>query len=297
MSTKKLQKTVIEGGRVKHNKWERRYSSKEERAYLREYISNFQKDIEYVENNVVKPRRTVYKEFRDKLGPMHRWLHSQVGRNWNDVKSEVFEKFDTRTTAGRHITYDHLLSSVEEVPDLRYRHYYYLSDLTDHQSHYKNDFYVDDAGILRVKEYVPYRTKVSKFDTASIANWLNGRVVGKIGKKLFWFIPADKNKKGGYSHEWKTQWGRGASYYSEYALRYLYLYYDNIYSKEVDEAGNRKIIDRKPVWRESIPSFRQDRKLNEKELVFWNSIPEYYQNKVLEYSPTNPNPPPPRRYW
>ena len=121
MSKKNLARTAIEGGRYGRNKWERRYSHRTDRAAERNYMSKVEHDVEYFDDYDIKPSAPVYKEFKDKLSPMYRWLHAQVGRKWDEVRSEVAEKFDTRTTAGRHITYDHLLSSVEEKPRLEYR--------------------------------------------------------------------------------------------------------------------------------------------------------------------------------
>jgi hypothetical protein len=251
--------------------------------------------------------RTVSKGFTDKLSPMYRWLSSQVGRPWDEVRSDVAKTFDTRTTAGRHIVHDHLLRSVEVTPDLRYGRYYYgPEDYT--QSYSRYDFYVDVDGILREKTVIRRRNteKVPAFNTAQIANWLSGRVVGKVGNKYFWFIPADKNKKrGGVDRTWRTDWG-SRKYYYNYGLRFLYLADEPLY--KVDSTGHRIlennlpiVIGHETVWKAGHPgSFRQGRKLDTKEMNYWNTIPAYYQTKVLELSPTYPNPPKPdygRYYW
>src|SRR5580698_1849205 len=121
MSTKNIAHTVIEGGRHKSNKWDRRHSHADVRAKLKNYLADVMKDIEVAYEEDVEPIEPVYQGFTDKLRPMYRWLRKQAGRPWDEVRSEVFEKFDTRTTAGRHITFDHLLKSVEITPDLKYR--------------------------------------------------------------------------------------------------------------------------------------------------------------------------------
>jgi hypothetical protein len=289
VSKKRLSRTVIEGGRYSRNKWERRTSSQTQRAQVREYMISVNKDVDFADEYCEPNREKVYKEFKDKLGPMYRWLRAQVGRVWNDVRSEVTEKFDSRTTAGRHILYDHLLSSVDEVPNAKYKRYAFGMD-NYMQSHYKNDFYVDDAGILRQKTFIPRVNPYAvKFDNQRLVNWLNGRVVGKVGEKLFWFVPADKNKKrGGTTHKWKTEWARNKyyTYYGSYGLTYLYSYSEPIYAK--NKEGILVIAGYKPSWREGLPNFRQDRKLEDKDVQFWNSIPSWYQTKVLEFSPTYP---------
>ncbi len=287
MSKKNLARSAIEGGRTGRSKWDRRNSHHTERASERDYCRKITVDADKSEDDrFIIPKEKVFKDFNDKLGPMYRWLHSQVGRFWNDIRSEIHQKFDNRTTAGRHILYDHLLSSVEEVPDLTYRRWY--RDLDDYtKSRYKNDFYVDDVGLLQTKTYIPKsNSNIPKFNTQSIVNWLHSCVVGKIGSKLYWFVPVNKSKKrGGSNKEWKTVWG--TSHWRSYnSLGFLYAYQKPIFSKEKDNVN--QIIGYETDWRAATPNFRQDRKLIDKELVFWNSIPEWYQNKILEHSPTYP---------
>jgi hypothetical protein len=90
---------------------------------------------------VYRKRTKVYQGFDDKLGPAYRWLEAQSGRPWNKVRSELFARFDTRTTAGRHIVFDHLLRSVEREP---------------HRSQHRHDMLVDRHGLL---QKIPYRRK------------------------------------------------------------------------------------------------------------------------------------------
>lgn len=313
MTTKNLSRTVIEGGRVGSNKWERHYSHAETRAHEKAYISEVKCDVENSYEYDIEPTEPIHKEFKDKLGPMYRWLHSQVGRLWADVRSEVSQKFDTRTTAGRHIVHDHLLSSVQEDIDRPERRYYSGPD-DKTTSFYKNDFYVDDGGLLRVKTKVPRRIyeRAPKFDTNSIANWLSGRVVGFVGDKLFFFTPVGKGRKhAGHRYKWATTWGYPKyNYYSSYnASPFQYHYFGQEAVLKVDKDGQnvyddtgRVVVDYyKDVWKAATPIFRQDRKLNDKELVFWNSIPEYFQKIVLKYSPTyvetEEDKAAKRRYW
>jgi len=297
MSTKNLARTVIEGGRRGFNKWERRYSHKETRADQKAYLSEVKEDNENWYEYDIEPTRPIYKEFTDKLNPMQRWLSSQVGRLWDDVRSDVAKTFDTRTTAGRHIVHDHLLSSVEVTPDLRYGRYYYgPEDYT--QSYHAHDFYVDAGGFLREKTVIRRKQKIPKFDGKQIANWLTGRVVGFVGDKLFWFTPTGKNRKhrsGSQKLQWTTVWGQSRAYYYAYnpsPLRYLYVDQEPIHKKDkdgktlLDENGRAIVESYQAVWKDGRPTFRQDRKLNDKEIAFWNTIPEYYQACVLKYSPT-----------
>jgi hypothetical protein len=295
MATKNLARTVIEGGRHGYNKWDRRESHKETRAQLKAYLSEVQEDPENWYDYDIEPTRPVYKGFTDKLAPMSRWLAAQCGRPWNDVRSDVAKKFDTRTTAGRHIVYDHLLRDVEVTPDLRYGRYYYGPE--DYTTSYRRyEFYVDGDGYLREKTVVkrPGYREVPRFDTAQIANWLAGRCIGKVGNKYFWFVPtgkAQKHKGMGGKQVWTTTWGGKKAWYHNYYLRFYYLQRDPVYKYEngalfYNREGKTVILEYKERWVDSRPTFRQDRKLNTKELAFWNTIPEYYQAQVLAWAPT-----------
>lgn len=294
MATKNLARSAIEGGRVGRNKWERRNSHTTERTSAREFCDKVKNNPDYAdEDSFIKKKDKVHKEFDDKLGPMYRWLNRQVGRPWDEVRSEIAKTFDTRTTAGRHIVYDHLLQSVEVTPNVRLAYRRYPEG--ENTSYYKNDFYVDDKGVLCHKTYVRRRwsQKIPPWNTNQLTNWLGGRVVGKVGNKYFWYVPADRNQKHhGPARQWVTGWGNYTGYYGSYGLTFMYLAdapiykYDNNGRKEKNEEGAPIILGYEPQWYIATPPiFRQAGQLNSKELEYWNSVPEYYQNKILELSP------------
>ncbi|HEX6767239.1 MAG TPA: hypothetical protein VF103_17195 [Polyangiaceae bacterium] len=118
MSTKNLSRTVIEGGRRHGNRAMRRHSNASDRVWERMTSQKLLTAIE-LDDVSYRPRQKVFRDFSDKLAPAERWLRSQVGRPWNKVRSELFARFDTRTTAGRHILFDHLLRSVQEKPSFQ----------------------------------------------------------------------------------------------------------------------------------------------------------------------------------
>jgi hypothetical protein len=53
------------------------------------------------------------KDFTDKLGPLKRWLKSQVGRNWDRVYSEIKQAFPNTNKQNHHLLETHLLHEVE----------------------------------------------------------------------------------------------------------------------------------------------------------------------------------------
>lgn len=285
VSKKNLAKTAIEGGRRRGNKWDRRNSHTEERNAAREYCKQAIHDPESVDDrSLIEKKSKVYKEFTDKLNPMYRWLRSQIGRPWSEVRSEVAQKFDSRTTAGRHILFDHLLRSVE-TDSTPPRWYYSWRNLPEdpNTTHYKNEFYVDADGLLQEKRYVPRKTyRPRNVNTKWIANWLNGRVIIKTGNKVYWCVPIKYN---GYATEWKCEW---VDVWAQ--LKYLYLGYDSIYNPITMKSTY------KPVWKEPYAfslgykkriAARQDAEFSKKDYEVWNEIPLFYQEKILEYSPTN----------
>lgn len=173
MSTKNLARTVIEGGRQHYNQFDRRNSNvvARARAHRTERALRAVSDVDAV---VFEPRTPVWRAFSDKLGPARRWLRSQVGRPWNKVTSDLFQRFDVRTTAGRHIVFCHLLQEVNTDgtgPDRRH------------------DFFVNARGILRYERFRAFgyaRREALPEPQKELCAWLAGRRVLEHGERLYW---------------------------------------------------------------------------------------------------------------
>ncbi len=181
MSKKNISKSAIEGGRAHHNKWRRRHSSKTERANMHTFISSIQGDYESFDEFSLPKRKKVYKEFTDKLSPLERWLDTRVGKSWNKTYSLIKERFDSRTTPGRHIINDHILRDVWRS----------LDKTTPVAKYHK--YFVDTGGILRKtpsyrKEYEEIHQKMQE-EKSRIQSWLNSRMIGKVGNVLYWYTP------------------------------------------------------------------------------------------------------------
>ena len=178
MSTKNLARIVIEGGRW--NTSHRRSSNRSQRAQVRDYASQLVRHAE-LDDALFPQREKVGKQFADKLGPARRWLAGKVGRSWNKARSELFMRFDIRTTAGRHIVFDHLLSDVPvgEQRDrdwVRYRvdAQGVLRDNPERRTHWGR----------RRPEPLPEAREV-------IEAWLAGRWVIARGERSFWLEPTE----------------------------------------------------------------------------------------------------------
>lgn len=226
MSTKRLSKTVIEGGRYGRNKFERYQSHVEVRAQERDYLKNVLADMEHAEEYDIDVRQPVYKGFTDKLAPMYRWLEAQVGRPWDEVRSEVFEKFDSRTTAGRHILFDHLLREVVDT-ESGFDNHGNMADPNIPVVHTKGrrshwavaDYYVDQNGVLQVRDEHKRRRRFysapypKEQDFRNAAAWLNGRMIIEKEGTLHWVCPTE----GIWMASWYDPYGPAAPPHQYYA--------------------------------------------------------------------------------
>lgn len=295
MSTKKLERTVIEGGRG--NKWERRRSNRPERAAQRAFLSEVRKDPLNADSDSIEERDHVYKDFRDKLSPMKRWLDGQVGRPWADVRSEVFTKFDTRSVAGRHITFGHLLSSVTDTLSGRDERGFIAEDKTSYNTRY-HSYYVDASGILQrnaPREPRWWAGSVSEASLKEVATWLQGRMIAEKGGVLHWV----SNSEGVWKAEWNkteeiTKWGP-----REGPLSLKYLSYENgpyevkhFMPTFYSSTGHYETTKRTGLHWERIENpagFKLRGPLNPEEVKQLRSFPEGMQQEILAFGKTRIN--------
>lgn len=289
MSTKRLQKTVIEGGRLGFNKYDRRNSNKKQRATERAYMAAVMKDLECYDEDMLEERDPVGKEFGDKLSPMFRWLDAQVGRKWSEVRSEVFKKFDTNTTAGRHITFDHLLRSVTDTLSGRDESGNIAENVTyDH-------FYVDGDDVLRKtknkhkrwnRSWSPYYA--SKEELALYSKFLNGRMIGEVGGVLYWFTASD----GIWKCEFKKEQEQGKYGMREGSLKLRYYSYEVGEHKVIEafelSSGGKYYSEQMRTglhWKyiKNPAGFKQRGKLTDQEAKYFKSFNEVFRNQALAF--------------
>lgn len=144
MSTKNLARTVIEGGRHGHSKYDRRTGLQDWRAATRRLSRKVTQDPESWDDTVPPKRNREWDDVchKDRTNPCDRFLASRAGRPWDKVQAEIFKKFDRRKLAGRHVIYDHLIDRVEKAFDP-----YYIAHPVRFGGGPK--FWVDEYGILR----------------------------------------------------------------------------------------------------------------------------------------------------
>jgi hypothetical protein len=110
---------------------------------------------------LIKPRNKS-KYLSDHLGPLRRYLRSQVGQPWNNVYSQLCQRLDHNTMAGQHVL-SHVWNYVERhvelidgiphsKPDWGFQHRL--------DAHYRDQFYVHpETGLLCAAEKIPRKRK------------------------------------------------------------------------------------------------------------------------------------------
>lgn len=87
------------------------------------------------------------KDFTDKLGPLTRWLNSQVGRNWDRVYSEIKQAFPNTNKQNHHLLDTHLLGYVNRNAILerakKGRRVYFIDGYAGKRELRQGDIYVD----------------------------------------------------------------------------------------------------------------------------------------------------------
>jgi hypothetical protein len=100
---------------------------------------------------LLKPRHRT-KHLSDHLGPVRRLLRSKVGQPWNQVHSELCQRLDSNTMAGRHVldhVDDYVAQHVEIIDGELYRKPKGWYSWRILGSYWRDEFYVHpETGIL-----------------------------------------------------------------------------------------------------------------------------------------------------
>lgn len=257
MSTKKLDKTAIEGGRINGYKYERKQSLRSARRGVKQVLQSVRDYEDICEVEFPEREKSTYypgEKFRDKLSPVYRWIETKVGLPWDETYSLMRKRFDARTTPGRHILFDHMMSQI-----------WTSQDHTTLQSDYR-EYYVDGYGILRKNEerrryyyYDPAEYKKDHAERQELGSWLQGRLVDKIGEFLYWFEPVRTIPNPLY-------------------FRWHHSGIEFLYNVEFDQY-NRMIGKR------FYTPYRQGKKLEGKDVEFFSKLRPKNKEWLLENSP------------
>ena len=264
-------------GNDAYDKAEKHHEKCSQRMRERDFCIRAKNDTEIAfEETIEEPRPTGCKQngyawWR----PLSRWLGAHIGQPWNTVYSELIKKLKEIMPGNEELLKKSIAHTVDITPDVR-----------DYGYSYHRGYYVDEEGILqRYKKRTFDKSVYRTVDTNAIAKWLDGRAVGYQGATLFWFSLATKNKKQRAKHgeEWKCE-GTNYSWMYNYGLTYLYKVMDPIYDINHEVIGHKEVWLRVPSYLELY--FRQTKRLTDKEIAFWNKIPKYFQDEILQFSPT-----------
>ena len=246
MATKNLSRTVIEGGRAGSNQYDRYLSNEIVRGQSRAFCSEASRvsDLDAIDDlDDTIHRRPVPKDFTDKLAPMYRWLRKQVNRPWNKVFAELTAKFDTRTVAGRHVVYSHLLNDV-------------TLKLTEVHGG-RGDFYVDEHGILRLSKRNRWNRHASRASNGigyhEIFTWLAERRIRDLNDdNLFWELPEGVEWR---ECGWYTKRGRYDYLGTVYVCRYdRHAHRDGEKLVRVEDATKLLAIDKARFPTKTLPN-------------------------------------------
>jgi hypothetical protein len=164
MSEHRLSEIVIERPRCG-----RRIPLKKQTGYKKQLYKITQDAIEDGLFNpyLIKPRHKS-KYLSDHLGPLRRLLRSKVGQPWNDVYSELCQRLDDNTMAGRHVIghiWDYVERYVEIIDGIPYLKPFGSSKIPLDRCH-RDRFYVHpETGILCAAKIIPRKQQQRKQET------------------------------------------------------------------------------------------------------------------------------------
>lgn len=266
-----------------------------ERAMERDFCDRSVLDLDHADSKSIDNRaRTWGHGWYPYWAPMNRWLNSHIGQPWNLVYSELLNKLKSNSYKNDKELRKVILDRVEVYPNPKFSYRYN----NDGMSYSEWNFYVDDNGLLQKRKHVA-RTRYPnvKCDQTKIAEWLDGRIVGKRGDKFYWFVHCFKGKKlgrYGAASTWKCEWNYNNC---RYGLHYKFLANKPIY-KDGEIVGHEQVWEVPFHFKSSYEvNVRQDREFSDKDLEMWNTIPNTYQDSILRWSPLNPKPDLTNQLW
>ena len=174
MSNHRLDRSSIECGRSPWWKSETRFSHRKNRQKTRRLLELATHDVSLTDQLVKKQSwmdlGLVDDKFQCKTRIIRDWLTTQVGRVWNEVRSDIFHRFGGQSFRKYHLR-DHLLYLVSESP-------------FDCSRRYPN-FRVDEHGVLcEGSDLEPTVPKLRTFPKPPKEWAPYHRNVGPDGKKL-----------------------------------------------------------------------------------------------------------------
>lgn len=183
MAKRKLERSIIEGGRYLESKVSRRLANHNARTGAKQALRAAMRDPESWDDVDISPgrKRTAPRYHFDRLGPLERWLVSRDACKWNDVYADLRAMFDSRSVAGWHA----LIHAVPVDAEL----------LREGWTIHRYFFRVDGSGVLRARQIRLIRKYVFevRWDTK---HWMGERRVMQRRGRCFWLEPVQRDDVG-----------------------------------------------------------------------------------------------------
>ncbi|NQV90096.1 hypothetical protein HQ487_01665 [Candidatus Uhrbacteria bacterium] len=178
MSTKRITRAFSESGH--DSSWnhlcytETRRNRRIWKQYMEELKNNPDQWIEHTPDAVIKAGSGHWDERHDsRASPIERWLVSQVGRQWDEIFSDLCHM--TKTGGRSHRLKELLLRQVNrDSKNLNWHGHLHL--------------YIDEVGALQQMPRTPRRNRQNR-QGMHVDTWMNDRLIGQVGETLFWFVP------------------------------------------------------------------------------------------------------------
>lgn len=180
MATRRLSRTIIEGGKTSYDKSDRKEQINKSRRKARDFCTT------YIDEDSIEPPNYegchYYRAYNDRIASLRRYLRSHIGLPWDVVYSKLCRMESRKTTRGWHFL-DHAIRSVRTSMGLR-----------DLASTYWG-LYLDDSGILQQVPWKAHRQPYNRKLLKRYENWIGeGRRIRLVGLKYFWFVITEESK-------------------------------------------------------------------------------------------------------
>ncbi len=188
MSTKNIARTVIEGGRTDRNTHERRQSNRIQRKEVRTITRSLSRLVDQ-ESYTLPDRPRIEKEHADKLEAAMSWLiHHGLGKTPPEIEALLLTRFNTKTIAGRHIVFEHLLLKLKPVsrPSKHKKEdVFFLRKVTTRK------YFAEERGFPR--KHIFYRLGLERLfevrHRSRVAKWSVGYNDITHRRNFYWFLP------------------------------------------------------------------------------------------------------------
>ena len=171
MATRRLSRTIVEGGRASRDKYERKLQIKKNRRKSRDFCRKTLFD----ENADLRPTVGIhyYREFHDRLSPLYNWMRAHVGTSWDIVYSKLCAVKSRESMQGWHF--------LDHVKDMIF------TPTGSNSNGY--GFYIDEDGIIQEDPRRIQKRPPNKELRKRYADWIGNRKIQLVGTKYFWYEP------------------------------------------------------------------------------------------------------------